>query len=299
MVDLVTPLFRLGAGVARAVPQGVALGVGDQLGRLASMRAPARRAIVERNLRRADPGLSGRELDRAVVRLFQSYARYWVESFRLPGTSPADLDAGFSHEGFEHLQHARAKGRGAIVALPHLGGWEWAGFWLAKVAEIPVTVVVERLEPPDLFEWFVELRQSFGMEVVPLGPEAGTATMRALKANHALALLSDRDIGGGGQQVEFFGERTTLPAGPATLALRTGAPILPTAVYFDGPARHAVVRPPLDTERRGTLRADVQRVTQDLAHALEELIRAAPEQWHLLQPNWPSDTTGTAATEGT
>jgi lauroyl/myristoyl acyltransferase len=293
VVDLVTPLFRVGAGIARAVPERVALGVGDQLGRLATRRSPTRRALVERNLRRADPTLEGRDLDRAVVRLFQSYARYWVESFRLPGTSPEDLDAGFTHDGYEHLQAALAGGRGAIVALPHLGGWEWAGFWLAKVADIPVTVVVERLEPPDLFEWFVELRQSFGMEVVPLGPEAGTATMRALKANHALALLSDRDIGGGGQEVEFFGERTTLPAGPATLALRTGAPILPTAVYFDGPhSRHAVVRPPIDTERRGTLREDVRRVTQALAHELEELIRVAPEQWHLLQPNWPSDAAG-------
>jgi KDO2-lipid IV(A) lauroyltransferase len=90
--------------------------------------------------------------------------------------------------------------------------------------------------------------------------------------------------------VDFFGERTTLPGGPATLALRTGAPLLPTAVYFDGPDhRRSVVLPPVDTSRQGRLREDVQRVTQDLAHALEDLIRRAPEQWHLLQPNWPSD----------
>jgi KDO2-lipid IV(A) lauroyltransferase len=92
--------------------------------------------------------------------------------------------------------------------------------------------------------------------------------------------------------VEFFGERTTLPGGPATLALRTGAPIVPTAIYFDGPSsRHAVLLPALDTRRQGKLRDDVQRVTQDLATALEILIRKAPEQWHLLQPNWPSDRT--------
>jgi KDO2-lipid IV(A) lauroyltransferase len=155
-----------------------------------------------------------------------------------------------------------------------------------------VTAVVERLEPTDLFDWFVGLRQSFGFEIVALGPEAGTATVRALKANHVLALLCDRDLTGTGPEVEFFGERTTLPAGPATLALRTGAPILPTAIYFDGPrSRHAVVLPALDTTRQGKLRDDVQRVTQDLAAALEALIRKAPEQWHLLQPNWPSDRT--------
>ena len=176
------------------------------------------------------------------------------------------------------------------MAMPHLGGWEWSGFWVTQVKQRPVTAVVERIEPPALFEWFVELRRSFGFEIVALGPDAGAATSRALRANHTLALLCDRDIAGTGPEVEFFGERTTLPGGPATLALRTGAPLLPTAIYFDGPTtRRSVVLPALDTARRGKLREDVQRVTQDLAHALEDLIRRAPEQWHLLQPNWPSD----------
>ena len=86
------------------------------------------------------------------------------------------------------------------------------------------------------------------------------------------------------------GERTTLPAGPATLALRTGAALLPVAVYF-GPGRghQGVVRSPVATSRAGTLRDDIARITQSLAHEFEILIRAAPEQWHLLQPNWPSD----------
>ena len=176
------------------------------------------------------------------------------------------------------------------MAMPHLGGWEWSGFWVTQVQQRPVTAVVERLEPPELFEWFVGLRRSFGFEVVALGPEAGPVTAKALRSNHTLALLCDRDLTGTGPEVEFFGERTTLPGGPATLALRTGAPILPTAIYFDGPdLRRSVILPPLDTTRHGPLRADVQRVTQDLAHALEDLIRRAPEQWHLLQPNWPSD----------
>ncbi len=78
------------------------------------------------------------------------------------------------------------------------------------------------------------------MNVVPLGPDAGTTVMRALRDNHVVCLLADRDLQGGGPEVEFFGERTTLPAGPATLTMRLGAPILPTAVYFTGPNR----RPP-------------------------------------------------------
>ncbi|MGH2686984.1 MAG: phosphatidylinositol mannoside acyltransferase, partial [Actinomycetota bacterium] len=223
--------------------------------------------------------------------VFHSYTRYWIESFRLPGLSPAEVDAGMSYEGWNHVEDGLAAGKGVIIALPHLGGWEWAGFWLAEVERRPVTVVVEPLEPPELFDWFADFRRSLGMNIVPLGPGAGSAVLRALKRNEVVCLLSDRDIGGSGVEVEFFGERTTLPGGPATLALRTGAPLLPVAAYFRGRrGHHAVIRPPVPATRTDArLRDDVERITQDLARELETLIRAAPEQWHLLQPNWPSD----------
>ena len=117
------------------------------------------------------------------------------------------------------------------------------------------------------------------------------AVMAALKKNEIVCLLSDRDIDRSGVEVEFFGERTTLPAGPATLGIRLGTPVLPVGCYFTPQynGHYAIVRPPLSMERRGGLRADVQRVTQNLAHELEFLIRRAPEQWHMFQPNWPSD----------
>jgi KDO2-lipid IV(A) lauroyltransferase len=246
--------------------------------------------MVERHLRRADPTLRGPALRRAVQQAFDSYAQYWVESFRLPGLSAEEVDAGFGYEGIDHIEDALHEGTGCILALPHLGGWEWAGRGMADMG-VPITVVVEPLEPPEVFEWFVSFRRSLGMNVVPLGPGAGAAVARALRDNELVCLLSDRDIQGGGVEVEFFGETTTLPAGPATMSLRTGAPILPTAVYFtelrDG--HHGLVRPPLPAERRGGLREDVTRITQAIAHELEALIRRAPEQWHLFQPNWPSD----------
>jgi KDO2-lipid IV(A) lauroyltransferase len=281
--------YRTAAALARVLPPPIAALTG-RVGALGAANALAdRRLIVERNLKRVRPDLEGLALRRAVQRTFDSYARYWIESFRLPGTSTAELDAGMSYEGFDHIEHALASPVGPILALPHLGGWEWAGFWLSATLREKVTVIVEPLEPPELFDWFVELRRSFGMNVVPLGAGAGTSIIRALKDHHVVCLLCDRDVGGGGVEVEFFGERTTLPAGPATLALRTGAALLPTAVYYEGRGHHALVRPPVPAERRGRLREDVARVTQLLAHELEGLIRRAPEQWHLMQPNWPSD----------
>jgi phosphatidylinositol dimannoside acyltransferase len=228
-------------------------------------------------------------LDRQVRRTFASYARYWADSLRLPAVSEAELDRLMSYEGLEHLDAAVAAGAGAIMAVPHLGGWDAGGAWFTRHG-YQLTVVVEPLEPPEVFEWFAEFRRSIGMEIVPLGPSAGTAVIKALKAGRPVALLCDRDIQGTGVEVEFFGERTTLPSGPVTLALRTGAPLLPCAVYFRTPeGYHGIVRPPLDVERKGSLREDVTRITQALAHELEHFIRRAPEQWHLLQPNWPSD----------
>jgi lauroyl/myristoyl acyltransferase len=176
-----------------------------------------------------------------------------------------------------------------ILALPHIGGFDFAAAWLAGRG-LPPAVVVESVEPPELFEWFADVRRAIGMEVIPLGPEAATGVIRALRENRVVCLLADRDIVGDGMPVEFFGETTTLPAGPATLALRTGAALIPTAVYFRPHGRHFVrICPPLPVERRGRLREDVARVTQDLARRFEELVRMAPEQWHVMQPNWPSD----------
>jgi len=283
-------VFQVGSSLARGLPRPLV----DATVKLGSLSvapiAGPRRRQVERNLRRVHgPGFGGFALRRAVAATFESYARYWVESFKLPDATPAEIEEGLVAEGWELVLAALEQGNGAIVALPHLGGWEWAAMWVTRCRQLPLTVVVESLEPPDVYEWFVSLREALGMHVVPLGPHAGTEVLNALRDNRVVCLLCDRDITGGGIEVEFFGERTTLPGGPATLAVRSGAPILPTAVYFEGNKHRGVVRPPLDTARRGKLRADVERITQDLARELEVLIRRAPEQWHLLQPNWPSD----------
>ena len=90
------------------------------------------------------------------------------------------------------------------------------------------------------------------MTIVPLGPEAGRAVVAAVKQRHVIPLLCDRDINRTGVEVTFFGEKTTLPSGPAVLALRTGAPLLPTAVYDRGPSHHGVIRPAIPTERKTT-----------------------------------------------
>ena len=282
--------YKLGSLVARLTPGPVAQGAVSLLAPGVALSLRNKRAMVERHLQRVNPELKGFALRRASQEAFDSYMRYYTESFRLPSLSAKHVARTFAVEGFHHIDEALEHGKGVILALPHLGGWEWAGRWMADKGH-RMTVIVEPLEPPELFEWFTKLRSDLGMNVVPLGPQAAPAILSALRNNEIVCLLSDRDIQGGGVEVEFFGEKTTLPAGPAMLGIRSGAAVIPAAVYFT-PATDghlAVVRPPLTLSREGRLRESVAAGTQLLAHELENLIRRAPEQWHLFQPNWPSD----------
>jgi lauroyl/myristoyl acyltransferase len=283
--------YRAGGVLAPVIPPAVAGPLATGVGRALLHVMPGRRRMAERHVNRA----SGGDLDRAALKhavegTFDSYARYWLEMFRLPHEANGDIESRIHVDGFEHVEAGLAAGKGVILALPHLGGWEYAGAWVSQVKGKRILVVVEPVEPPELFEWFVGVRAAMGMDVVALGPEAAGASLRALRENWLLALVCDRDLKGDGVEVEFFGEKTTMPGGPAMLALRAGAVIVPVAVYFRPQGgHHAIVRPPLDTTRHGSVRDDVARITQQLATEFEGLIAAEPQQWHLLQPNWPSD----------
>jgi KDO2-lipid IV(A) lauroyltransferase len=255
-----------------------------------AVASPARRHQVERNLQRVtEHRLDGPALRTATSAVFANYARYWYELFRLGPEDRAALQSTMQVDGLGHFDAAYAAGRGVILGLPHLGNWDAAGAWLSGRLG-GITVVAEPVEPPELFDWFVETRRQIGLEVIPLGPDAGGAVLRALAAGRVVCLVCDRDLTGEGVHVEFFGEQTRLPGGPATLAFRSGAPLIPVAAYFEGDVGHRVhFDAPVAVERAGRLRDDVARVTQQLAYRFEALIRHAPEQWMLMQPNWPSD----------
>jgi KDO2-lipid IV(A) lauroyltransferase len=283
--------YRAGSAVVTAVPESWVGPGAKVVGRVAARTMRGRARMLTRHLRRVHGGdVPEPELDRLVAGAFESYGRYWLEAFRLPGRSLESIEQRFSIDGRDHIDAALAEGKGVILAMPHVGNWDLGGAWFCG-AGYPVTVLAEALEPPKLGEWFFAFRRSLGMEVVSTGDGAARALIAALRANRAVAIVGDRDLSRSGVEVTFFGEETTLPEGPAMLALRTGATILPASVYFNGDGgHHAIVRPPLGTTRGdGPLRDDVARITQALAAEYEWFIRRAPEQWHLLQPNWPSD----------
>ncbi|MGC8626230.1 MAG: lysophospholipid acyltransferase family protein [Acidimicrobiales bacterium] len=288
-------MYKAGERVASLLPTPLALRLGQWLGagigRLPDL--DGKRAVVSSHMRLLmGEGLSSKQTRRLVAEVFGFYGRYWAESLRLPSLGAADVAAGVHMSGFENVERHLAAGTGVLLAAPHLGGWEWGATYLATGMGLPITVAVEPLDPPEVFEWFARFRERLGMNVVAVGAGAAKQITQALRNGHIVCLLSDRLVGGTtGVRVEFFGAPTSLPAGPVTLALRSEAPLVAAAIYYEGgcSAHRIVFRPPLSLSRSGNFRTDVQVGTQALARELEVLIRAAPTQWHLIQPNWPSD----------
>jgi lauroyl/myristoyl acyltransferase len=278
--------YRGASEVAQLIPEPLTGPIGRGGGIVGGYFQPANRRMAARHQAR----VTGDRTSGAVNEVFASYGRYWLEMLRMPAeVRKGTIGAHFVADGYENITNGLAQGNGVILALPHLGGWEWAAAWMAERGH-HMLAVVEALEPPELFGWFARQREAMGLEIAELGPDVSSRVLRALRDNRIVCLLCDRDLAGDGVEVEFFGERTTLPAGPATLALRTGAALLPAAAYFEPDRGHrAVIKLPLAIEREGRLREDIARITQQLAHEFEGLIRTAPRQWHLLPPNWPSD----------
>jgi phosphatidylinositol dimannoside acyltransferase len=287
-------MARAATVIASALPGVGACRLGQGLGWVLGQLPDydGRRAVVASHMRRVvGRPLGKREERRLVADVFANFGRYWAESLRLPTLSPSEVAAGIQMVGFEHVQAALAGGKGVIIAAPHLGGWEWGAMYLAG-SGLAVTVAVEPLEPPERFEWFVRFRERLGMHVVAVGPGAGTAILQALRDNHIVCLLSDRLVGPtAGVDVNFFGAPAKLPAGPVTLSLRSGAPLMAAAIYYGRPAiSHTIVfRPPIELQPAERFRSTVEAGTQALAEELEKLIREAPSQWHITQPNWPGD----------
>lgn len=193
-------------------------------------------------------------------------------------------------DGLDHIKAAQSTGRGMIYVLPHIGNWEVAGS-VAQNLGLELIAVAEDLPNPRLARWFAGVRKAFGIDVVFADGSPGVmaALAEGLRRGAAVALVSDRNVREGGSLVEFFGEETELPAGAALLATRLDVPVFPIAAFFaDGPGHHLVIEAPVEIPSEGPERISVG--TQRIATALEGLIRRDPTQWHILQPNWPSDS---------
>jgi phosphatidylinositol dimannoside acyltransferase len=228
-----------------------------------------------------------REVSREAVR---SYLQYWCDVFRLPSMSPERVLERVTIDHADRISGAAESGRGAVVVLPHAGNWDLMGAWLAQTFG-PFTTVAERLRPESLHRRFVDYRTSLGMEVLPLTGEGHVFAQLAarLRRGGVVCLLGDRDLTGSGVEVDFFGAPARFPAGPAALAVATGAALLPVEVWVDIEAdQHVtgVIHEELPLPSEGPRKERIGEGTQRVAHAFQEFIGAHPQDWHMMQPIW-------------
>ena len=280
--------YAAGWRVVRALPGPVARGLFTAGADIATRRGGRGVARLRDNLRQVRPALSEPELDALVRKGMRSYLRYYLEAFRLPSMSTDRILRSFRLGGHEMLGENVAVGQGSVVALPHGGNWDMAGAWVAAMGW-PIVTVAERLRPEGLYQRFLDFRQGLGMEIIPLtGGERSPqdVLLEKLGKGYVVPLLADRDLPGRGVEVEFFGARTTMPAGPALLALRSGAPLYAVDMWYEPDAPVGQLYGPLPVPAHGRLADRVRVLTQTLADHFAAGIARHPEDWHMLQRMW-------------
>jgi lauroyl/myristoyl acyltransferase len=290
--------YQLGWKLICRVPESWARRVFRVAADIAWRRQGPSVQVLEANLLRVlrhkhgDPDVDGKELRALSRAALRSYARYWLEAFRLPVIpverilSGMHIDAAGEEAMFANLK----AGRGVIIALPHMGNFEQAGAWVVARGAGSFTTVAERLRPESVYQAFVRFRESLGMEVLPLtGGHSpfGTLALR-LRAGKLVCLVSDRDLKETGVEVEMFGERARI-ASTAALAVHTGAALMPVATWFEGEDWGAHIYPEIPVPPDGTRAEKIAAMSQELARVFEAGIAEHPQDWHMLQRVFTAD----------
>ena len=215
---------------------------------------------------------------RTARRAFQNYGRMLMDFLLMGSLTPDELIGRVTVDGRDELDAALARGKGVIMAVPHMGSWDMAGSYAAALG-YRIAAVAERF-PGSLNDAVIRNRRRFGLEVIMLGRSAVRAITEALASNHVLALLCDLEQGPG-VPVRFFGRRAIVPPGPASFALKTGAALMPAYQYATGPSRHHIhLEAPLELAAGATRESVMQRVVD----RFEVFIRERPEQWYAFRP---------------
>jgi phosphatidylinositol dimannoside acyltransferase len=284
--------YATGWSVVRGMPEWLARRQFDAAADAVWLRSGRSVQRLQSNLARVVPDASERELRLLTREAVRSYLRYWCEVFQLPKMSTAEVIARVDVTGDPLLRAAVAAGHGMILSLPHMGNWDHAGAWLTGTG-VPFTTVAERLKPESLFERFVEFRESLGMEVIPLtGGESPPYAILAdrLRSGGVLCLLGDRDLTTSGIEVDFFGARARMPAGPAALAHDTGAALLPVTLWYPNRRRWGLrIHDQVQVPASGDRGAKIQVMTQQVAEVFQAAITEHPQDWHMLQRVWVDD----------
>ena len=291
---LIAAGYGLGWSVVCRLPESWAAWAFRAVADIAWRRQGPHVQVLEGNLRRVlGPDATGAELRALSRESMQSYARYWLEMFRLPVTPVERLVKGTVASGdIQVAMNHLAAGRGVIFALPHMGNYDQAGAWIIAQGAGSFTTVMERLKPESLYDKFFAFREGLGMEVLPASggvvSRFGILAER-LRAGKLVCLVADRDVTGSGTEVDYFGEKARIMGGSAALAERTGAALFPAILWYEGDCWGIYVDKEIRVPPEGDRKQKVAWMTQELAHAFEVGIRAHPADWHMLQRVFVAD----------
>jgi len=294
--------FRAAEAMVRVVPHRLAYRIGDIAAEVVTRTQPQRFAGLRGNLRQVLPDADERALDRVARSNVRNLVRAWIDVLEMrhkAGLMFSRLDI----TDYDHLENALGRGRGAIIVSLHLGSWEH-GIAAYNHRLGSMALLAESLNPPQLFERITKARTALGVQVIPidlagmrdgdaktariLGASALREVYKVLRGNGCVAMAMDRDIAGNGEPMEFFGSEARIPIGVVEVGIRTGAALVPIVLFRAGHRVDARVYPEIAYDAAAPRQAEVHRVAEQVLRHFEQVIREHPEQWHVLDPIWPT-----------
>ena len=270
--------------VVRTLPENAAYSLFDRGASWLVKRDGKSVRRLRKNLLRVTSDLSDAQMKELLQEAMASYMRYWCDTFRFPNWDTERINSTVTVTREELLLNGIKSGRGVIVALPHAGNWDHAGAYFC-LKGIHLVTVAERLKPERLFNEFLRYRQAMGMEVLALDSRSMTTLAQRLREGHLIALVADRDLSKSGIDVQFFGKPARMPAGPAVLALKTGAILLTAFVNYTRDGIH-ISFDEISIPETGTQEEKVSVLVQKSANNFARGISQHPEDWHMLQRIW-------------
>ena len=271
--------------ILRRVPWKPALAWGTATGTLAYHLSARYRKVADKNLKIAyGDSLTEQERQKLIKRVFQHFTRAMLVEF-LKGSdmSLEELRRRVTLDSLEPLEAAEARGKGVIIIAAHLGNWEWSAKLLAMLGH-PIMVIARQGEDEKFNALTDRIRGSDGNIVHPRG-ESPRPLLKTLRENGRIAIVPDQkseDV-----FVPFFGKLAGTVAGPAVLALKTGATLLPLFCPRQPDGTYKIVfYPPIIPESTGNRDADIVRIMTQLTAIVEDIIRQYPDQWLWLHDRW-------------
>ncbi len=276
--------YFAGWRLVRTLPEEIAYKLFSLIGRRAVRANGKSVQRLRSNLSRVKPELSKSELDDLVSRSFDSYMRYWCDTFRIQDWSVERIQRSVTLNNGHLLIDAVQTGKGVVVALPHSGNWDHAGAYFCSIG-IPLVTVAERLKPEALFQKFLAYRSSMGFEVLSLDSRSFVTLLKRAREKRLIALVADRDLSRSGVDVEFFGHPSRMPAGPALLAIKTGIPLVVAHVSYKPIGIH-IDFTEVQIPAKGSESEKISATVQACADLFAKGIAQHPEDWHMLQRIW-------------